>query len=32
MELPQGIQVAERDSMDYVLKLLKNILGQKQAG
>jgi hypothetical protein len=32
MELPQGIQVAEEDSMDYVLKLLKNIYGQKQAG
>ncbi len=32
MELPQGIQVAEGDSMDYVLKLLKNIYGQKQAG
>jgi hypothetical protein len=32
MELPQGIQVAEGDSMDYVLKLLKNNYGQKQAG
>jgi hypothetical protein len=32
MELPQGIQVAEGDSRDYVLKLLKNIYGQKQAG
>jgi hypothetical protein len=32
MELTQGIQVAEGDSRDYVLKLLKNIYGQKQAG
>jgi hypothetical protein len=32
MELPQGIQVAGGDSMDFVLKLLKNIYGQKQAG
>jgi hypothetical protein len=32
MELPQGIQVAEDNSMDYVFKLLKNIYGQKQAG
>jgi len=32
MELPQGIQVSEGDSSDYVLKLLKNIYGQKQAG
>ncbi len=32
MELPQGIQVADGDSMDYVLKLQKNIYGQKQAG
>ncbi len=32
MELPQRIQVAEGDSRDYVLKLLKNIYGQKQAG
>ncbi len=32
MELPQGIQVTEGDSRDYVLKLLKNIYGQKQAG
>jgi hypothetical protein len=32
MKLPQGIQVAEGDSMDYVLKLLKNIYGLKQAG
>jgi hypothetical protein len=27
MELPQGIQVSEGDSKDYVLKLLKNIYG-----
>jgi hypothetical protein len=32
LELPQGIQVAEGDSMDYVLKLLRNMYGQKQAG
>ncbi len=32
MELPQGIRVSEGDSKDYVLKLLKNIYGQKQAG
>jgi hypothetical protein len=32
MELPQGIQVSEGDSKEYVLKLLKNIYGQKQAG
>jgi hypothetical protein len=32
MELPQGIQVTEGDSRDYVLKLMKNIYGQKQAG
>ncbi len=32
MELPEGIQVSEGDSKDYVLKLLKNIYGQKQVG
>jgi hypothetical protein len=32
MELPQGVQIAEGVSGDYVLKLLKNIYGQKQAG
>ena len=32
MDLPQGIQVSEGDSQDSVLKLLKNIYGQKQAG
>ena len=32
MELPQGIRTSEGDSKDYVLKLLKNIYGQKQAG
>jgi hypothetical protein len=32
MELPQGIQFSEGESSDYVLKLLKNIYGQKQAG
>ncbi len=32
MELPQGVQVATSNSKDHVLKLLKNIYGQKQAG
>jgi hypothetical protein len=32
MELPQGIQTAHRNSKDHVLKLEKNIYGQKQAG
>jgi hypothetical protein len=32
MELPQGIQVANGNSKDHLLKLLKNIYGQKQAG
>ena len=32
MELPQGIRTSEGESKDYVLKLLKNIYGQKQAG
>ncbi len=32
MELPQGIQVTNGNSKDHVLKLLKNIYGQKQAG
>jgi hypothetical protein len=32
MELPQGIQTAHGDSKDHVLKLEKNIYGQKQAG
>jgi hypothetical protein len=32
MELPQGIETASGNSKDYVLKLLKNIYGQKQAG
>jgi hypothetical protein len=32
MELPQGIRTSEGDSKDYVLKLLKNFYGQKQAG
>jgi hypothetical protein len=32
IELPQGIKTANRDSKDHVLKLLKNIYGQKQAG
>ena len=32
MELPQGIQTKTGNSKDHVLKLLKNIYGQKQAG
>jgi hypothetical protein len=32
MELPQGIKTATGNSKDHVLKLLKNIHGQKQAG
>jgi hypothetical protein len=32
MELPQGIKIATGNSKDHVLKLLKNIYGQKQAG
>ncbi len=32
MELPQGIQTEDRNSKDHVLKLEKNIYGQKQAG
>jgi hypothetical protein len=32
MELPQGIKTATGNSNDRVLKLLKNITGQKQAG
>jgi hypothetical protein len=32
MELPQGIQVAIGNSKDHILKLCKNIYGQKQAG
>jgi hypothetical protein len=32
MELPQGIQVSEGDSKNYVLNMLKNIYGLKQAG
>jgi hypothetical protein len=32
MELPQGIQIKHRNSKDQVLKLEKNIYGQKQAG
>jgi hypothetical protein len=31
MELPQGIQTAHWNSKDHVLKLEKNIYGQKQA-
>jgi hypothetical protein len=31
MELPQGIQTTHRNSKDHVLKLEKNIYGQKQA-
>jgi hypothetical protein len=32
MELPQGIQTTHGNSRDHVLKLEKNIYGQKQAG
>ncbi len=32
MELPQGIQVVTGNSKDHVVKPLKNIYGQKQAG
>ena len=32
MELPQGIETAKGNSKDQVLKFLKNIYGQKQAG
>jgi hypothetical protein len=32
MELPQGIQTKHGNSKDHVLKLEKNIYGQKQAG
>ncbi len=32
MELPQGVQVTTGNSKDHVLKFLKNIYGQKQAG
>jgi hypothetical protein len=32
MDLPQGIKTTAGNSKDHVLKLLKNIYGQKQAG
>jgi hypothetical protein len=32
MELPQGVKTLTRNSKDHVLKLLKNIYSQKQAG
>jgi hypothetical protein len=32
MELPQGIQSKHGNSKEYVLKLEKNIYGQKQVG
>jgi hypothetical protein len=32
MELPQGVKTSTGNSKDHVLKLLKNIYGQKQAG
>jgi hypothetical protein len=32
MELPQGIHTETGNTKDHVLKLLKNIYGQKQAG
>ena len=31
MELPSGIETKHRNSKDYVLKLLANLYGQKQA-
>ncbi|KAL7477273.1 hypothetical protein ACHAW6_003086 [Cyclotella cf. meneghiniana] len=31
MEIPHGIETRERNTKDYVLKLLANIYGQKQA-
>jgi hypothetical protein len=32
MELPPGIETKHGNSKDYVLKLLANLYGQKQAG
>ena len=32
MGLPQGIETKHGNSKDYVLKLLANLYGQKQAG
>ena len=32
MELPQGIQTKHKNSKDHVLKMEKNMYGQKQAG
>ena len=32
MELPQGINIKNRNSKNHVLKLLANLYGQKQAG
>ena len=32
MELPTGIEIKHGDSKSYVLKLLKNLYGEKQAG
>jgi hypothetical protein len=32
MELPQGVKISTENSKDHMLKLLKNIYGQKQAG
>jgi len=32
MEIPQGIMTAHGNSKDHVLKLEKNIYGQKEAG
>eukprot|EP00804_Cyclotella_cryptica_P016936 CCRYP_001886-RA/>CCRYP_001886-RA protein AED:0.34 eAED:0.34 QI:0/0/0/1/1/1/2/0/128 len=32
MELPPGIETQHGNSKDYVLKLLRNLYGQKQAG
>jgi patatin-like phospholipase/acyl hydrolase len=32
MEIPKGVNLESADCKDYVLKLLKNLYGQKQAG
>jgi hypothetical protein len=32
MEIPKGVNLEGADRKDYVLKLLKNLYGQKQAG
>jgi hypothetical protein len=32
MEIPKGVNLDSADCKDYVLKLLKNLYSQKQAG